>query len=77
MSAGRIRPQRRFPSGGSLQIADDDRGYPCYVCGELKQVRFLQFNSPTRGDRVFLRLCRSCLEELAREELSMQTEEDQ
>ena len=46
--------------GGSLQVAEDDRGGTCFVCEEGEPL-FLQFNSPRRGDRMFLRLCRLCL----------------
>lgn len=56
----RVRRQVRI-GGGSIQVADDDRGSACFVCGSHDRVRFLQFNSPVRGTRMFLRICDGCI----------------
>lgn len=49
---------------GSIQFADDDgrHGGRCYVCTSDQEVRFVQFNSPVRGERMFLRICAACLD---------------
>jgi len=54
-----------------MQLADDERGSTCYVCDSPVGVRFVQFNGPRRGDRMFLRICDECLGALSREHAAL------
>lgn len=66
----RMRTRPKVHRGqGSIQIADDDRrdDSGCYIDGETENLRFVQFNSPIRGNRMFLRICSKCLDVLAAE----------
>lgn len=63
MDGTRVSPQRtRVQCGkGAVLVAADDRGFTCFLCeGTSGGVWYLRFDSPRRGDQVYVRLCQDC-----------------
>jgi len=50
---------------GYIKLVNDERSKVCFVCEQPYEVRFIVFASPNPGDVMYLRICTSCLYELA------------